>query len=564
MSSSAPASAPDPRQERLSFFRQGGWMLLANAIAGLCFTLVHTPAGRIASVSKSEYATFGALLDALPLLILPAGGLQAVFAQLAASAVDEPRRARLRATVRRVLSVFAAGWLAAILGIWVGQRQVLELFHIADPWALGLTLGVAFVGMLFPVFAGLLQGTQNFLWLGTASILSGAGRLLGVTLTVVALGGLAAGAMGGVLLGSSCALALAVWVSRSVWMGPAATVRDWSWLGSWLVLTLGTAAGSIMLSADTQLVQSAFSDDEKAFYVAAGRVGRGLVYLTMPLALVLFPRVARSAATGQPTGALKLALGATLGTGVAAALACTLFPELPIRCLYIGNPVFLPAAELVPLFCWSMLPLAAAYTLVNNLLARKRFVAVPWLLAVAVGYSFTLTSMREGIVQRGSFLLHPDDLRPALAERLARPKTPWEVRLAGQIPTELRNRLVLTNLSATDWHAIRPALSLALNACLQGSTLLETGELAALTSAPRPATLAQWDQPEGKRDLPRLNRLLLEDAWPDAVVRKPERRLFDEFRRVLYALGGFSLLLLGVSVLFSLPRAGDAPVAPRA
>ena len=45
-------------------------MLVANAVAGVCFMLVHTPASSMATVSKAEYATFGALLDSLLLLDL--------------------------------------------------------------------------------------------------------------------------------------------------------------------------------------------------------------------------------------------------------------------------------------------------------------------------------------------------------------------------------------------------------------------------------------------------------------------------------------------------------------
>ena len=63
------------RREHFSFFRQSGWMLVANAVAGACFMLVHTPASRMATVSKAEYATFGALLDSLLILGIPAGGL---------------------------------------------------------------------------------------------------------------------------------------------------------------------------------------------------------------------------------------------------------------------------------------------------------------------------------------------------------------------------------------------------------------------------------------------------------------------------------------------------------
>jgi O-antigen/teichoic acid export membrane protein len=209
--------------------------------------------------------------------------------------------------------------------------------------------------------------------------------------------------MGGVLFGALLSLGLAAWISRDQWSGPVRAPRGWPWVRPWIALTLGLTAGGIMLSLDTLVVQNVFEDDQKNFYAAAGRIGRGLVALTTPLALVLFPKVARSAATGEPTAALKLALGATLGTGAAVAIGCTLFPALPIRILFAGNPRFLPAAELVPLFCWCMLPLTAAYTLVNNLLARSRYAVVPWLLLVAALYAGTLWSLRGYLAAQPMF-----------------------------------------------------------------------------------------------------------------------------------------------------------------
>lgn len=398
------AEAPAPvRREWWSFFRQGGWMLLATSVAGACFSLTHTPASRMSKVDPAEYSLFTALLDSLYLLTIPAGGLQAAFAQMAATALDETAQARLRTTVWRVLGGVTVLWLLVVLAAWWFLPSVLATWRIGNPWALWWTLGVALAGLWCPVFAGLLQGRQDFFWLGNAQIASGAGRLVAVSVVVLVMGGLAAGAMAGAMMGAVASVVLAAAASRSAWWGPRAPVRSWDWLKPCVALTLGLGAGSVMLSADTIFVSAAAGSAETAFYMAGGRIGRGLVTLTTPLALVLFPRVARSAATGEPTGALKLALGATLGTGFLTATACTLFPELPLKVLYVGNADFLPAAQLVPWFCWCMLPLTAAYTLVNNLLARGRFAVVPWLLLVAGGYAGTLAWLRDGFDQRPAF-----------------------------------------------------------------------------------------------------------------------------------------------------------------
>lgn len=364
--------------------------------------------------------------------------------------------------------------------------------------------------------------------------------------------------MAGVMFGSLAALVLAAWSSRSVWRGAVPARPDWSWVRPWFALTLGLAAGTVMLGADSSFVQSTFTAEEKAFYVAAGKVGRALVYFTMPLALVLFPRIARSAATGQPTGSLKLALGATLGTGTAAALVCSAVPELPIRLLYFRNPVFLPAAELVPLFCWCLLPLTAAYTLVNSILARKRFAAVPWLLLVAAGYAVTLAVMRPEMVRRVSPRFQPSEIRPSWIERLRHPSSPLDLHLLDTFPPDLRQTLAASATDAPPADDLPARLAESLNRRLEQGSLHEPARFGDILLRPETRALLER-RPDGPDRL-RLNRLLLEDAYPEALERRSLRALFDEFRRVIATLGVFSVLLLGVAILFSLPR-GEATAA---
>jgi O-antigen/teichoic acid export membrane protein len=117
-------------------------------------------------------------------------------------------------------------------------------------------------------------------------------------------------------------------------------------------------------------------------------IGRALVFFTQPLTLVMFPKLARSVAMGEKSNALGLALGTTLLAGVAAAIACTLFPWLPL--LIVNGKSFLVAAPLVTWFAWCMLPLTLANVLIYALLARGRFAVVPWLVLVAIGYGVAL------------------------------------------------------------------------------------------------------------------------------------------------------------------------------
>ena len=63
-----------------------------------------------------------------------------------------------------------------------------------------------------------------------------------------------------------------------------------------------------------------------------------------------------------------------------------------LRVLFLlsGHSGYAQTAWLIPWFAWALLPLALSNLLVNNLLARNRFEAVPWLVAVAAGYGITL------------------------------------------------------------------------------------------------------------------------------------------------------------------------------
>ena len=127
-------------------------------------------------------------------------------------------------------------------------------------------------------------------------------------------------------------------------------------------------------------------------------IGLALVTFTGPLTSVMFPKVVRSVALTRDTRALRQALGATALLGVAAALACTLLPKLPLRIIYFSKPDYWDAAPLVPWFAWCLLPLVLANVLVSNLLARERFAIVPWLVLLAAGYGAALAALKPHLL----------------------------------------------------------------------------------------------------------------------------------------------------------------------
>lgn len=384
------------RESHLTFFRQSGWLMVATMTSGVFMVAAHFVVNRI---GPAEYGVFFALLRVLQLMGIPAAGLQTVFAQQAAGALDERQRRLLAATTRAVLAGIFGVWLLMVAVTFLGQKFWLAELKVTNPAALWITVAIALVFLWLPVLRGVLQGQQHFAGLGWVLILEGVGRFLAIGLSVW-LGGKAAGAMGGALAGQLAALAVGAWLTRAVWRGRGEGFAWRPWLSRVVPLTLGVGVLLLMMNADVVLVQTLFPPTESStLYMPAAMIGFALVNFTTPVAAVMFPKVARSAARTEPTDAARQALISVAVLGGLAALACTVLPELPLKIIYLRNRVFWQAAPLVPWFAWCLLPLLLANVLVGSLLARGVFAVVPWLLVVAAGYVVALAVFSDSWVR---------------------------------------------------------------------------------------------------------------------------------------------------------------------
>jgi O-antigen/teichoic acid export membrane protein len=381
-----------PEKHHITFFRQTGWMMMASTASGLIMYLVHPLAtGRITGqgMPESEYGVFTALLQVVTMMTIPAGGLQPVIAQQAARAITAEQHRVVASEFRGVIQAMFFIWLAIVLVTAIFWKQALAALQIQNPMALAITLVIGLIALWMPTVQGLLLGRQNFLWLGFMTIFNGVGRLATVAIIVLVFGGWAAGAMGSVLAGMGALVVVGAWQARDVWSIERTRVQWADWLSRVIPLTLGVGAANFMLSADMIFTQKYFPGNETGYYAAAGMIGRALVFLTQPLVMVMFPKLARASATGEKSNALALTLGTTLFFCSCAALAATILPWLPLRVMY--PPQYLAAAPLVRWFGWCFLPLALSQVMINSLMARGRFSAVPFLVLVAIAYGFVLS-----------------------------------------------------------------------------------------------------------------------------------------------------------------------------
>jgi O-antigen/teichoic acid export membrane protein len=241
-----------------------------------------------------------------------------------------------------------------------------------------------------------LQGKQAFLWMGWSMIFNGIGRLGGAAIIVLLLGGYATGIMGAVALGFGLSLAIGIWQTRDVWAAPGERFDVRAIVRQIVPLMLGFGACQFLFTADTMFVRAWFTEEETAFYGAAGTLSRGVIWLVMPLAAVMFPKIVHSAVRSEKTDVMALTL---VGTGLlAAAGAVGLWVVGPYVVRLVYKPSYVEVATaLLPWYAGAMVPLALANVLVNNLLARADFRLVPWLVALALAYPVALNYFHNSL-----------------------------------------------------------------------------------------------------------------------------------------------------------------------
>jgi hypothetical protein len=373
---------------KMKFFRQSGWMMIATVISGVFMSIVHICSKKL---SAEEYSAFAALIQLGNWMMIPALGLQMVFAQQTSAAITDARRHQLVGTTRAVLLGTFCIWLLMAVVAVAARSYLISSLKLSDSVSLWMTVGVALTMLWLPIFQGLLQGRQNFLWLGWVAIFNGMGRLaIGVGI-VFLLHGNAAGLMVGVLLGLVAAVGTGFWQSRDLFSQTGAPF-DWGpWFRLVVPFTIGAGAFQFIFSADAIAVQNYLGENgAAAAYDFGGTLARAIVAFTGPLASVMFPKLVESAARSQKHTFNLMGL-TLLGTTVLGAIAATCLPLIsPLLIKYGSDPHYISIMPLMPLFSWAMVPLAMGNVLLNNLLAHSRFKVVPAVAVVAVGYWIAL------------------------------------------------------------------------------------------------------------------------------------------------------------------------------
>ncbi len=367
------------------FFRQSGWLMIASIIGGLLMFVVHF---LNKFIPDQDYSAFAVLL--MVVACVPTLPLQMVFAQQTAKALATGKERQLARMTQGVFLIVTVFCLLIAVVVLTFKSAIVSYWHLPNATGLILTLFLLWFSILNPMLVGILQGRQDFFWIGWATIINGVMRLVGAGV-LVALGFGAGGMTGGVLVGFFVVVLISMRRTRDLTFirGEA---FDWKVWREVVPLFIGFLACQVLFTSDSMFTMSHFSGDQMKPYMLAGTLSRALLWLVQPLATVMFPKIVQSSIRGQKSNLFGLVV---LGTAVLSACCMVgLWITGPLVVRIVGKSTDVAGAmALIPWYAGAMIPLAMANVMVNDLMARAKYAIVPLAALVAIGYCFAMPYM---------------------------------------------------------------------------------------------------------------------------------------------------------------------------
>jgi O-antigen/teichoic acid export membrane protein len=196
----------------------------------------------------------------------------------------------------------------------------------------------------------------------------------------------------GVLFGAFLGVAISVWRTRDLWSMPTQKF-DWkTLLQEATPLIFGFGASQFLFTSDTMFAKHYFSDDQMKPYVIAGTLARALLWLVMPLAAVMFPKLVHSRVKSEKSNLFGLVVLGTAIMSVCGAAGLWIVGPYVVRIVATAGDVAGTMA-LIPWYAGAMVPLAMANVLVNDLMARGRYMVVPFMVMLVVAYCIILPQL---------------------------------------------------------------------------------------------------------------------------------------------------------------------------
>lgn len=367
--------------DRDGLIRHSILLLAASYVPAFANLLFQMLLGR-RLVDKAEYGALASMLGIAVIASIPLEALRVAVAHFSARMIQEGRREEIWGAVRRIALRFLVLAAVCVACAFAFGDWAAEFFRLSSRTPI-ILIGFVVAGTLFtPIMAGALQGIQAFIWMSIGLHSFAVIRLVAGAIILIFISATAVGGLVGQLLGIVFAIAIGFIGLRRV-LGPsnAKAIRVQGFRLYLIRALFMLIFFALLMNADILFIKHYFQEEQAGGYARVATIARIIVFMPMPVAFALFPKVVSDgvADAGNRFLLFKAMAMSVLIIGVVG-LGCCIMPRIPLGILFKD---WTPAAETVRMLrqvTGAMSPLGLVYLLVNYELAQKRFVTA-WVLA---------------------------------------------------------------------------------------------------------------------------------------------------------------------------------------
>lgn len=347
---------------------------LASNVSGLVYHMVLGGNWGPWKLSESEYQTLVFMTNTILIAVVPMDALRSMAGHYGSLYIQDGDSQSIWAFSRcwlKRLGIF--GGLITAIGILMAG-PITAYFHVDQPYTWVLTMLAVLLTLFMPFIAGVFQGMQYFYWMSFTHNVWSVLRLILVLVFITFFGPLAVyGVLAhlvGMILCVVCALIGLRWITGGEKSNGVTLPDSGQYLWKSTVILTGF---TVLLNADIHLVQL-YLPGTGDMAAKAGTIARSLVFLPMPIALAMFPKV--SSRKTYSLSNLKILYKALIYVSLLVGSIGMIFvikPKWPLAIFYLQ---FDPSEEMISVlrtYVVAMMPLPVCYVLLNYFLAQRRF-----------------------------------------------------------------------------------------------------------------------------------------------------------------------------------------------
>ena len=325
------------------------------------------------ALGPEDYGIFGSLFALFLILTIPVGTIQTVISRFTSDYKVKNEYGKIKSLMISALKKLSKIGILGFLLMILASFPLALFLKIPTPVPLIILAISVIFSFIVPVTMGILQGLQNFKWLGLTMSLQTSLRLIFV-IPLIFLGFGINGTMFSFSLGYLFPFLLCFIPLRFLFKEKNDNEKleiSEIYKYTYPVLMV-TGILLLMQNIDVILVKHYFLSGEAGFYAAASNIGKIILYIGGGLSIALFPKVSELHSSGKYSlNVLKESMKYMIPSSVLFIAGCTLFSEF-ITTLFFGSE-YLSSATLLPYFASAMSFLGLSSVIFRYLTAIKDF-----------------------------------------------------------------------------------------------------------------------------------------------------------------------------------------------